>query len=243
MEKRIIIGIQCRLASTRFPEKSIKLINDNGLTCVGSLLDNVDKCNEHMSKKSGGLYTIKPIVVLLVPDNEVSFWLDFAANRRPKPIILSGHLTDVLSRYLHLLEQKFDAVVRLTADCPNVPPLAINKAIFTLIHHRLDYISNVWEGCRTAIDGHDIEVMSYDALQWLKDNATEPDEREHVTIAIRKRMPQDLRKAALIQKEDMSHIKLCVDTEHEFNECKMRFNQALLKKEIAAKKGLGIYDY
>lgn len=243
MDKRIIIGIQVRLASTRFPNKAIKPLNDQGLTCIESLLDNVDKCNEHMSKKTGGLYTINPITVLLCPENEARFWLEFACKRRPKPIILAGHATDVLSRYLELLSHPFDAVVRLTADCPNVPPLAINKAIFTLIHHRLDYISNVWEGCRTAIDGHDIEVLSNDAVKWLKVNATEPDEREHVTIAIRKRMPQDLRKAALIQKEDMSHIKLCIDTENEFNECRVRFNQALLKKEIAAKRGLGIYDY
>jgi spore coat polysaccharide biosynthesis protein SpsF (cytidylyltransferase family) len=243
MDKRIIVGIQCRLASTRFPDKSIKALNSDGLNCINSLLDNVDRCNDHMSNKKGGFYHIIPRTAVLVPINEATFWYESLKKRSNPPTVMAGDPDDVLSRYTDLLNHEFDAVVRLTADCPNVPPLAINKAIFTLIHHRLDYISNVWEDCRTAIDGHDIEVLSKDALKWLSNNAKSKEEREHVTIAIRKQFPAQLRKAALIQKEDLSDIKLCVDTKDEFERASARFQDALNKKSIATRKGLGVYDY
>lgn len=242
MDKRIIVGIQCRLANTRFPKKSIQPLNSDGVDCIHSLLDNVDKCNDHLSKKHG-YYAIIPKIVVLVPKDEEQFWVNHLMSRRNQPSVLGGDPQDVLSRYKELLSHEFDALVRLTADCPNIPPLALNKAIFTLIHHRLDYISNVWEECRTAIDGHDIEVMSKDALKWLAANAKTKEEREHVTIAIRKQFPGELRKAALIQKEDLSGIKLCIDTKEEFDKASIRFQDALNKKIIATRKGLGVYDY
>jgi spore coat polysaccharide biosynthesis protein SpsF (cytidylyltransferase family) len=224
-------------------EKSIKPLNHNGLCCVNSLLDNIDSCSEHIAHKRGGTFNIIPKTVMLVPKSEEGYWICFFEKRKDPPTVIGGHPTNVLSRYVDLLRGDFDVLVRLTADCPNVPGLAINKAIYTLIHHRLDYISNVWEECRTAIDGHDIEVMSKDALSWLSYNAKTEDEKQHVTLAIRRQFPKELRKAALIQKEDLSHIKICIDTPDEYDNCHKRFESALNKKELAKKKGLGIYDY
>lgn len=190
-----------------------------------------------MAKKNA-TYSVSCDTFVLVPNDERDFWDNFLMTRGVK--VLSGSLTNVLDRYLLLSE--YDYVIRLTSDCPNVPPMTINKAVFTAIHHEIDYLSNAWEKYRTAIDGHDVEILSQKALCWLKDNALDQYDQEHVTPAIRTKK-HGLKCGALINKEDLSHIKLCIDTSDEFDACSERFNSSYRKKIEAERNGITVYEY
>lgn len=241
INKKVAIAIQARLASTRFPRKSVMPISETGLTPITSLIHNCRVCADHVESKKDPNTSVKVDVCVLVPDTELEFWNDFLASKRVK--VIGGSPSNVLSRYTSLLDLDYDYVMRLTSDCPNVPQLAMNKAIWTAVYHDLDYCSNVWERWRTSIDGHDIEVMSNKTLLWLSENAELDRHKEHVTLAVRELMPKTLKKGCLVTKEDLSHIKLCIDTEEEYKQACYRFGSAYRKRKEATEAGLYVYDY
>ncbi len=241
VNKRVAIAIQARLASTRFPGKSTKPISDTGLTPITSLLQNCKICSEHVEAKRDPNTNVSVDIWVLVPENELEFWEEYLASKRVR--VHGGSPENVLSRYTDLLEYRYDYIMRLTSDCPNVPQLAMNKAIWTAIYHELDYCSNVWEKYRTSIDGHDIEVMSFKAMLWLAENADLDKHREHVTLALRDMMPRTLKKGCLVTKDDLSHIKLCIDTEDEYKQACERFGSAYRKRKGAMEAGLYVYEY
>jgi spore coat polysaccharide biosynthesis protein SpsF (cytidylyltransferase family) len=241
VKKRVAIAIQCRLGSTRFPKKAVKPISETGMSPITSLIHNCLTCAEHVSMKKDPNTEVDVDVWVLVPENELTFWNDFLGHKHVK--VHGGSPTNVLARYIDLLQYKYDYYMRLTADCPNVPNLAMNKAIWTAIYHNLDYCSNVWEDYRTCPDGHDIEVMSWKAMQWLSENAETDAQKEHVTIAIREIKPKNLCLGCLVTKEDLSHIKLCIDTEEEYNLACQRFGSAYRKRKGASSSGLYVYEY
>lgn len=241
VKKRVAIAIQCRLASTRFPKKSVLPISETGMSAITSLLQNCRICAEHVESKRDPNTDVSVDIWVLVPEPEVEFFKELLAAKRVQ--VAGGSPTNVLSRYTDLLQHRYDYVMRLTSDCPNVPQLAMNKAIWTAIYHDLDYCSNVWEGFRTAIDGHDIELLSFKALQWLSENAELDRHKEHVTLAIREMKPKSLKKGCLLHKEDLSHIKLCIDTEAEYKQAFERFDSAYKKRKAAIDAGLYVYEY
>ena len=241
LRKRVAIAIQCRLASTRFPEKSVKPISPTGMSSITSLIHNCRTCAEHVEAKKDPNTDVSVDIWVLVPETELEFWEAHLAHKHVN--VHGGSPSNVLSRYTDLMQYKYDYYMRLTADCPNVPNLAMNKAIWTAIYHDLDYCSNVWEDYRTSPDGHDIEMMSFKALMWLSDHAETEAHREHVTIAIREQKPRSLMKGCLITKEDLSHIKLCIDTEKEYELACDRFGSAYTKRKQAIDGGLYVYEF
>ncbi len=235
----IEIGIQARRSSTRFPDKSTKPLGEG--CAISHLIECCEKCIVHLNKRHSD-YDLSANLNVLVPDVEENYWQETLAGYNLD--VVAGDLNNVLERYKKLYETKRPRyIVRLTADCHQIPWMTLNKMIFIASHHRLDYVSNCWEKYRTAPDGHDIEVISADGMEWLFKNAKEKPHFEHVTIAIRQLMPQSLRKAAFVAKEDLSAIKLCIDTEDEYKHAAARFAAAIEKRDAAKKAGLGIYDY
>jgi spore coat polysaccharide biosynthesis protein SpsF (cytidylyltransferase family) len=241
IKKKVAIAIQARLASTRFPRKSVMQLTETGLTPITSLIQNCRCCADHVSSKRDPNLEVSVDVRVLVPDVEVDFWNDFLGHKHVN--VLGGSMTNVLSRYTDLLKHDYDFIMRLTSDCPNVPNLAMNKAIWTALYHDMDYCSNVWESYRTCPDGHDIEVMSKKAMEWLGAASDLDKYKEHVTLAIRELMPRTLKKGCLVTKEDLSHIKLCIDTEVEYKQACERFVSAYHKRKQASKMGLYVYEY
>lgn len=201
------------------------------------MIDNCEFCSNHVEKKNS-IYNVKCSVNVLVPEEELEFWQSFLRSRNVN--VIGGSKNDVLARYLNLSHADF--TVRLTSDCPNVPAMTINKAIFTAIHHDLDYLSNAWEHLRTSIDGHDCEVISKKAMEWLSVNSVSDYDREHVTPAIRV-IKNDLKLGIMLNKEDISHIKLCIDTPDEYESAKGRFEKSYDKRLKAIKRGIYVYEY
>jgi len=128
--------------------------------------------------------------------------------------VTRGSETDVLSRYVHAA-RLFDAatVVRLTSDCPLMDPALIDQAVQRFADTGCDYLSNMLQP--TYPYGLAVEVMKRQALLAAGDEATDPQEREHVTPFIYWR-PQRFRLQSLAMSPDLSHHRWTVDTPQDF---------------------------
>lgn len=92
-----------------------------------------------------------------------------------------GSSINVLKRY-YQAAKKFhvDNIVRITADCPLIDPVIIDKYIKVFSENKYDYVSNV-NPKRTFPRGLDVEVFSFKALKKAHLEAKKPYEKEHVT--------------------------------------------------------------
>lgn len=92
-----------------------------------------------------------------------------------------GSLDDVLSRYVQAaVSSDAETVVRITCDCPLIDPDVIDETIAAFRRPpRVDYCSNTLR--RSFPIGMDVEVLSREALERAKAEATLRHEIEHVT--------------------------------------------------------------
>lgn len=127
-----------------------------------------------------------------------------------------GSESDVLGRYYACLK-KYPAayIVRLTSDCPLLDPGMIDTIVSWTTHLKADYGSNLLPS--TFPDGLDVEVISARLLEYLHENATEPSDREHVTIRLRRDpvLQDQFSIFNLASITDYSGIKLSVDTKED----------------------------
>jgi spore coat polysaccharide biosynthesis protein SpsF (cytidylyltransferase family) len=125
--------------------------------------------------------------------------------------IVRGPLEDVLGRFLLAGEEAAcDAVVRLTGDCPLIDPAVVDLAVRRWREGGEDYVANVLPP-RTYPSGLDVEVVSWPALVAAGNEATAPEEREHVTPFLRER-PERFRQARLDLDPPAADLHLSIDT-------------------------------
>lgn len=222
-ERTVLIGIQARSTSTRLPDKCCQPLGSK------RLLDHVvDACqsaarySNRFTKRTG--VTIEVALLIPMGDPIKKAFGDQCA-------VIEGPLTDVLARYAIAQEaRKADYVCRITGDCPLIPPFIISKHITLATSLGYDYISNVDERCRVALDGIDCEVMSSRLLDWLDEHAESVEDREHVTLMARRSPPPWASRAFTAGFFDQSHLKLSVDTRDDLDA--VRRAQLLVTKKI-----------
>lgn len=227
--KRVAIGIQARSTSKRLPSKVFSDI------CGKPMLQWViDACKDaagYMNRPSPSS-NIEVSTNLLIPVNDP---IKLAFSDKLK--IIEGDENDVLSRYKALADyRQADFIVRVTGDCPLIPPPVIAKAINVAVKNNLDYVSNVDERLRVSFDGMDVEVISRNLLEYTHFNATDSKDREHVTTFIRRStLPRDFTIAHIIGYVDLSGTKLSVDTDEDLERVrkqKAKILDALNRAEV-----------
>jgi len=120
-----------------------------------------------------------------------------------------GSLDDVLARVVDAAAFRDPgAVVRLTADCPLADPDVIDRVIAAFRDNAVDYAGNI--DPPTWPDGLDVEVIRYEALVEVARRAQLPDEREHVTLFLR-RHPERHASVNVATETDRSHMRWTVD--------------------------------
>src|SRR3990172_3802823 len=223
----VLIGVQARTTSKRFPEKVFALLG--GKPVLNHMIKTCETTVTYMNRyanKTG--ITVK--FALLVPKGD-----EIVKRYSHRTTILEGSEEDVLSRYYSAAQsEQADFIVRLTADCPLIPSYVISKHIKTATKNLYDYVSNVDEDLRTAADGFDCEVMSYGLLEWLNKNAQDKD-REHVTTLSHRDPPHWARIGHIIGFHDLSGMKLSVDTPEDLERVNMEYEkieQALRQAEL-----------
>ena len=214
----ICIGIQARSSSSRLPRKSFELIEGRPMTQWV-----IDACKSAAKYVNGYQQRNRQVVsvALLVPRGD-----ELAEYYKKKLMVIEGPEDNVLERYnMMSVRLGADYIVRVTADCPLIPPYLISSHIKVAVKNSYDYTSNVHEELRTAIDGHDCEVFSKRLLEYTVQNAKEQADKEHVTTFMRRSPPGWATKGAIQNYLYLTDRKLSVDTYEDLE---------LVRKEAAA---------
>jgi len=127
-----------------------------------------------------------------------------------------GSEQDVLSRYYMAAKaSNADVVVRLTSDCPLIDPSTVDRVLQYYFDHieEYDYVSNCL--IRTYPRGMDTEVFPVRVLEEAFREATDPQDREHVTsfFYLQERR---YRLSNVAYSRDCSRHRWTVDTEEDF---------------------------
>lgn len=159
--------IQARMGSSRLPGKVLKKIGEK--TALELLLDRVS-----LSRR------IDDIIVATTIDKG-----DLAIVRKVSELgynIFVGSENDVLDRYYQaarLYEPEY--VIRLTADNPLLDWRVLDGGI-DMLKGETEYLGMLSE---TFPEGEIIEIVRFDALEYMWKNAKLASEREHVTLYIK----------------------------------------------------------
>lgn len=162
------IIIQARMGSSRLPGKSLMEIEGKPLIW-------------HVVERARRSKEADEVVLATTVERVDDRLAEFAKNNGIR--FFRGTLDDVLDRYYCAAKEvNADIVVRVTGDCPLVDPLLIDEALRIFKTGKYDYVSN---GQEPWMDGFDVEVFSFSALEDAWKNAKMASEREHVTPHIK----------------------------------------------------------
>jgi spore coat polysaccharide biosynthesis protein SpsF len=126
-----------------------------------------------------------------------------------------GSVHDVLDRFrMAAAAEKPDNIIRVTGDDPLMDPEIIDKVISEHIEGGYDYSSNMIE--RTYPRGMDTEVVRYETLEYAWKTTADKDDREHVTLYVRRHPEKFTMHSVVREGESLDHIRLCLDTEEDY---------------------------
>lgn len=202
--KKLSVGviIQARMGSQRFPGKVMEPLWGKPV-----LQHVIEKAKLIRGEKKQKCY-----VVLAVPDQLESEPMLELADKLVIDNFLGSEL-NVLDRYYRCAQLfKFDVIVRLTADCPLLNPAISSEVLQLLLWRKLDYVSNCYP-IRTFPKGLDTEAFTFDCLEAAWTLADSDYDREHVTSWMARE--DQLRKACIQQKIDVSYKNWCVDVKED----------------------------
>ncbi len=162
--------IQARLGSTRLPRKVLEDIG--GWPMIRHVWERV--------------MVVNAPTVIMTPPEDVDEILQ-ATNRRALVEGCKYNPSDMLEAYLVTAKKHgFDAIMRITGDCPLIDPDECNRVLLVYNSGHYDYVANdVWP---SYPDGLGCEVFARvlleEATRFVKPN--HPADREHVTPWIKR---------------------------------------------------------
>jgi glutamate-1-semialdehyde 2,1-aminomutase len=163
---RTVAIVQARMGSTRLPGKVLQLLA--GLPVLAWTV--------RAARAVPGIDHVLVATTDQHEDDELAAWCSLQAVD-----CVRGEALDVLARFNVALDRypNYDAVMRLTADCPFLDPHVCGEVLGLFEREKCDYASNVHPP--TWPDGLDCEVISVAALRAAHKECTRNSEREHVT--------------------------------------------------------------
>ena len=169
---RTLAILQARMTSSRLPGKVVEPIE--GAAMVLRQLERVSRAA-----------TLDQIVVATSDDPSDNELADLVT--QAGYLVFRGDLHDVLARFVGVIDAfQPEVVVRLTADCPLISPRVIDLVVEQYHTSQADYVSNTM--VPTFPDGLDVEVVAADVLRSVAAMSQDPDEREHVTLGVYRRV-------------------------------------------------------
>jgi len=137
-----------------------------------------------------------------------------------------GSEEDVLDRFITALKFcRATYFIRVTSDCPFIDSDLILEGVEEFIRLNDDnvYLSNCFP--RTFARGFDFEMASTKMLLDAHRHSNELFDREHVTPYLWKNKSGRVNVHNISQMEDRSNLRVCVDTEEDFELVEILINQ------------------
>jgi spore coat polysaccharide biosynthesis protein SpsF len=164
---KILIVIQARRGSTRFPNKVMMPLKGKPLLI---------RMIERVRAASAEFETIVATTAHKSDDSIRQLCREIGVK------CYSGHPTDLLDRhYQAAVLEKADVVAKIPSDCPLIDPAVISKVLGYFLSHadQYDFVSNLHPP--SYPDGNDVEVMSMSVLDQAWRESERQFEREHTT--------------------------------------------------------------
>lgn len=192
---KIVVIIQARMGSSRFPGKMLKPLADRPV--IEWVYDRV--------RAIPGLDAVVVATTTTPADDPLADH----CRLRSMPVF-RGNENDVLDRYYQAAKEfQADMIMRITGDCPFLDPQESRKVVDAFLQMpACNYASN--NTPPTYPDGLDTEVVSFQALEWMWKNAHDTHYREHVTYYIRSHQDQ-FRVAVVKNAVDLSAQRWTLD--------------------------------
>lgn len=217
MDKNIVAIIQARMGAERLPKKVLMDIEGRPMLwhVVGRL------------KQSKLIENIVVATTESIEDDSIeSFCKEHSID------FYRGSEKNVLDRYYHAAKlYKANIVVRITADCPLVDHVIVDKVIS-------GYLANI-DNCKGACNiirrtyprGLDTEVISFSALEQAWKNVDKDYQREHVTAYMYEH-PELFKIYSVENDRDLSHLRWTVDEEADLKFVREVYKRLYREKEV-----------
>ena len=137
--------------------------------------------------------------------------------------VFRGDEKDVLSRhYLCAKQYSLTHIIRIPSDKPLIDPQIVDMIIKFFISNEFDYVANFGVTEKDGIlklrstypSGTEVEMFSFEALEYAWKNAKTDDEREHVTPYIYLNLDK-FKIKILDQTKNLSHLRWSLDYEND----------------------------
>jgi glutamate-1-semialdehyde 2,1-aminomutase len=205
-KNKVLAIIQARYNSTRFPGKVLKKINKKSILEI--IIKRLSKC-QNISK-----------IIVACSDNKNDIKIINLCKKLKIDFFVGSEL-DVLARfYKASLKFQGSNILRITADCPLIDYMIVDKIINNFFLANVDYASNI--DPPTFPDGLDAEIFTFDALEQTYKKAKTIIEREHIRPFMLNN--KNFKKFNLINNKDYSSLRLTVDEPEDFEIVKNIFN-------------------
>lgn len=167
---RTAVIAQARMGSSRLPGKVLKQLGDRTVLA-------------HVIWRAQSIQGADEVCIAtsdLVEDDLVA-----AEAERCGAAVYRGDETDVLARYIGAARMlQAQTIMRITCDCPLIDPEVCGQVLKLRIDDGVGYASNV--GSAQWPHGMDCEAFSSDLLERAGEETDVADEREHVTLWMRR---------------------------------------------------------
>ena len=200
MTNQTLVILQARMSSSRLPGKVMMKINDKPM-----IYWQIMRILEAES--------VNKLVVATSLDATDDCLVDYLEDNLIK--VHRGSLDNVLSRFTEVTAKyDYDALIRLTGDCPLVMPELIDQMVDKFYDLNVDYLSNTIEP--TFPDGLDIEIIGRGILEKLATFKLVKMELEHVTYGIYTR-PETFSLFNFTSKSNLSTERWTVDYQEDLD--------------------------
>lgn len=202
MNRNIGLIIQARTGSKRLPNKILKNILP-GTTFLEFLISRLKKVKTVDKIIIATSNKIKDQKILKINAKGVFFY--------------QGPELNVIKRFIGAANKyKIKHIIRITADCPFSDPELIDKFIKKYFKGNYKYVSNV--NPPSFPNGFDVEVFALDILRKSFNSFKNPENKEHVTFAIRKSM--SIKKYNFKLNNNLHHVRLTLDNKEDLAKIK-----------------------
>lgn len=203
--RKIVVGIQARMGSSRLPGKSLALLGSRPLI-------------EWVIRRVQLSQRIDSVVLLTSIEPVDDSLAEFAADLCP---VIRGSLDDVRSRYKILFETT-DAsdLIRVTGDCPLLDGRLLDALIYKHLITESDYSHILAQQYypHAYPNGMNAEIFTRSAFERILRLGDDDRHREHVTLAVDE-FPTAFHREALVPPPefDRPSYKLSVDRQEDMD--------------------------